>query len=146
VTAEEVLDGLTTAVVVVDEALCVATLNSACESLFGISRRMTAGAPLVEAIPHFKSYEARLHSALHTATGFIERETALSRNGDPAVTVDWTVTPFTIGGKQRLFAEPPHMQASMLFLPHGAPVPSVGDEVDVRVRYTTATFDRTTIS
>ena len=30
-------------------------------------------------------------------------------------------------GKQRLFAEPPHMQASMLFLPHGAAVPAVGD-------------------
>jgi alanine racemase len=55
-------------------------------------------------------------------------------------------SPFTVGGKQRLFAEPPHMQASMLFLPHGAPVPAVGDEVDVRVRYTTATFDRTAVS
>jgi alanine racemase len=55
-------------------------------------------------------------------------------------------SPYTVGGKQRLFAEPPHMQASMLFLPHGAPVPSVGEEVDVRVRYTTATFDRTTFS
>lgn len=51
-------------------------------------------------------------------------------------------SPFTVGGKQRLFAEPPHMQVSMLFLPHGAPVPEVGEEVDVRVRYTTTTFDR----
>ena len=41
-------------------------------------------------------------------------------------------SPFTVGGKQRLFAEPPHMQASMLFLPAGAPVPAVGDEVDVQ--------------
>jgi alanine racemase len=55
-------------------------------------------------------------------------------------------SPYTVGGKQRLFAEPPHMQASMLFLPHGAPVPAVGDEVDVRVRYTATTFDRTVIS
>ena len=47
-----------------------------------------------------------------------------------------------IDGKQRLFAEPPHMQASMLFLPSGAHVPAVGDEVDVRVRYTATTFDR----
>ena len=39
----------------------------------------------------------------------------------------------------RLFAEPPHMQASMLFLPHGPRVPAVGDEVDVRVRFTTTT-------
>jgi hypothetical protein len=33
------------------------------------------------------------------------------------------------------------MQASMLLLPHGAKVPQVGDELDVRVRYTTTTFD-----
>jgi alanine racemase len=52
-------------------------------------------------------------------------------------------SPFTIAGKQRLFAEPPHMQASMLFVPHGAAVPEVGDEVDVRVRFTVSSFDRT---
>ncbi|GAA1932700.1 alanine racemase [Nocardioides marmoribigeumensis] len=51
-------------------------------------------------------------------------------------------SPFTVGGKQRLFAEPPHMQASMLFLPAGAPVPVVGQEVDVQVRFTTTTFDQ----
>ncbi len=51
-------------------------------------------------------------------------------------------SPFTVGGKQRLFAEPPHMQASMLFLPSGAPVPSIGDEVDVQVRFTATAFDQ----
>jgi alanine racemase len=51
-------------------------------------------------------------------------------------------SPFTIAGKQRLFAEPPHMQASMLFLPHGTPVPAIGSEVDVRVRFTVTSFDR----
>ncbi len=51
-------------------------------------------------------------------------------------------SPFTIGGKQRLFAEPPHMQVSMLFLPQGAPVPAVGSEVDVRVRFTVTLFDQ----
>ncbi|RYU10358.1 alanine racemase [Nocardioides iriomotensis] len=55
-------------------------------------------------------------------------------------------SPYTIGGKQRLFAEPPHMQASMLFLPSGARVPEVGEEVDVRVRYTATSFDETVIS
>ena len=34
-----------------------------------------------------------------------------------------TRSPFWVDGKQRLFAEPPHMQASMLFLPAGAAVP-----------------------
>ncbi len=55
-------------------------------------------------------------------------------------------SPYSIGGKRRLFAEPPHMQASMLFLPSGTEVPEVGDEVDVRVRFTTTTFDRTVVS
>ena len=55
-------------------------------------------------------------------------------------------SPYTIDGKLRLFAEPPHMQASMLFLPHGARVPEVGDEVEVRVRYTATTFDETVVS
>lgn len=55
-------------------------------------------------------------------------------------------SPFTIGGKRRLFAEPPHMQASMLWLPHGTGVPEVGDDVDVRVRFTTTAFDEIVIS
>ena len=55
-------------------------------------------------------------------------------------------SPYTIGGKQRLFAEPPHMQASMLFLPSGVSVPEVGDDVDVRVRFTATMFDETVIS
>ena len=55
-------------------------------------------------------------------------------------------SPFTVDGRQRLFAEPPHMQASMLFLPGGSRVPAVGDEVEVRVRYTATVFDRILIS
>ena len=52
-------------------------------------------------------------------------------------------SPFTVTGKQRLFAEPPHMQASMLFLPAGAVVPAIGDEVGVQVRFTATSFDQT---
>ena len=51
-------------------------------------------------------------------------------------------SPFTVGGRQRLFAEPPHMHVSMIFLPAGTAPPAVGDELDVQVRYTTTTFDR----
>ena len=55
-------------------------------------------------------------------------------------------SPFTIAGKQRLFAEPPHMQASMLFVPNGTEIPPVGTEVDVRVRFTATSFDRTVVT
>jgi alanine racemase len=55
-------------------------------------------------------------------------------------------SPFTIAGKHRLFAEPPHMQVSMLFVPDGTAIPPVGSEVDVRVRFTTTAFDRTVLT
>ena len=71
------------------------------------------------------------------------RAATVARGGLDAV--GFVRSPFSIDGKQRLFAEPPHMQASMLFLPSGARVPEVGDEIDVRVRYTATTFDHVVI-
>lgn len=53
-----------------------------------------------------------------------------------------SLSPFTIGGKKRQFAEPPHMHSSMLFVPGDDPMVSVGDEVPVTCRMTTTTFDQ----
>jgi alanine racemase len=50
-------------------------------------------------------------------------------------------SPFVLGGEYARFAEPPHMQCSMVWLPPGASVPAVGDRVPVRVRLTTALVD-----
>lgn len=72
------------------------------------------------------------------------RAATLARGGMDAA--GFVRSPFSIDGKQRLFAEPPHMQASMLFLPHGARVPAVGDPIDVRVRYTATAFDRVVVT
>ncbi len=72
------------------------------------------------------------------------RAATLARGGLDAV--GFVRSPYSIDGKQRLFAEPPHMQASMLFLPGGARVPAVGDRIDVRVRYTATAFDRIEIT
>ena len=72
------------------------------------------------------------------------RAATLARGGLDAV--GFVRSPFSIDGKQRLFAEPPHMQASMLFVPSGARVPAVGEDIDVRVRYTATTFDRIVIT
>jgi hypothetical protein len=47
------------------------------------------------------------------------------------------LSPFHIGGAQRWFAEPPHMQVSLVRVPSGVLLPAVGDEVDVDVRMTT---------
>ena len=55
-------------------------------------------------------------------------------------------SPYVLDGKPLHFAEPPHMQASMLLLPRGARVPDVGDTLDVRVRYTATTFDSVSVT
>lgn len=51
------------------------------------------------------------------------------------------LSPFTLGGKKRPFAEPPHMHSSMLFVAGNDPLVQVGDDVDVTVRMTTTTPD-----
>jgi alanine racemase len=72
------------------------------------------------------------------------RAATLARGGLDAV--GFVRSPFSIDGKQRLFAEPPHMQASMLFVPSGARVPRIGEDIDVRVRFTATDFDRVLVS
>jgi alanine racemase len=75
--------------------------------------------------------------------GVVARGKSFAKGGLEAA--GFSLSPFTIAGKQRWFAEPPHMQASMVFLPAGATAPAVGDSVDVAVRFTTATFDAVTL-
>jgi hypothetical protein len=53
-----------------------------------------------------------------------------------------SLSPFVIGGKQRWFAEPPHMHVSLVRVPVGVVLPAVGDEVDCDVRLTTVHADR----
>ena len=73
-----------------------------------------------------------------------DRAARIARGGLDAA--GFVRSPYTIDGKQRLFAEPPHMQASMLFLSTGAQVPEIGAEVEVRVRFTATSFDETVVS
>jgi hypothetical protein len=75
---------------------------------------------------------------------FKARAASIARGGLDAAGL--VRSPYTVGGKHRLFAEPPHMQASMLFLPAGTAVPAIGEEIPCRVRFTATTFDRVEIS
>jgi alanine racemase len=72
------------------------------------------------------------------------RAKAIARGGLDAMGL--TRSPYFVDGRQLRFAEPPHMQASMLFLPADAAAPEVGDLVDVRVRYTATAFDRVDVT
>jgi hypothetical protein len=50
-------------------------------------------------------------------------------------------SPYRFAGKELNFLEPPHMQCSLLTC-SGSLQPKPGDELQVRVRYTTTTFDQ----
>lgn len=75
--------------------------------------------------------------ALH---GVMPRAKGVARAG--LATVNRNLSPFVWAGKQRWFAEPPHMQVSILFVPSDATEPKVGDELVAHLRHTTTQFDR----
>ena len=72
-----ILDGLTTAVITLDHALRITYINSAAESLFGLSRHHALGETLSEAVARFGEHEARLRRALEPG--------APNRNDRPGV-------------------------------------------------------------
>ncbi|MBO8197474.1 alanine racemase [Streptomyces smyrnaeus] len=76
--------------------------------------------------------------ALH---GITPRAKGVARAG--LATVNRNLSPFVWAGKQRWFAEPPHMQVSILFVPSDAHEPHVGEELTAILRHTTTTVDRT---
>ena len=53
----------------------------------------------------------------------------------------FSLSPFVINGKQRWFAESPHMNVSLLKLPVNSTVPIVGATISAQVRMTTTNFD-----
>jgi hypothetical protein len=51
-------------------------------------------------------------------------------------------SPYSWNGRRLWFAEPPHMQVSLLWVPESVQPPKEGDELAVDVRMTTTHFDR----
>jgi hypothetical protein len=77
------------------------------------------------------------------ATSLRSRAIAAARGSLDAAGL--ALSPFRVDGKQRWFVEPPHMQVSMVFVPAGATLPAVGDEIGLDVRFTTTHFERVMI-
>jgi alanine racemase len=78
------------------------------------------------------------------ASGPRQRAVSVAKGGLEAA--GRALSPFRVRGRRRWFAEPPHMQVSLLLLPGSETSPDVGDEIPVDVRMTTTTFDRIVIS
>jgi hypothetical protein len=110
---------------------------------FGYRRRTAPAAGTILVVSGGTSHGIGLESPTGGAT-LKDRAARIAKGGLDAA--GWVRSPYTIDGKLRLFAEPPHMQASMLFLSSGARVPVVGEEVPVRVRFTATSFDDTVVT
>lgn len=74
------------------------------------------------------------------ATSVRRRGVALADGGLDAL--GQARSPFVVGGRHAWFAEPPHMQCSLVWVPSNVPAPAVGDVVPARVRHTTTLVDR----
>ncbi|WP_016906136.1 alanine racemase [Streptomyces xiaopingdaonensis] len=107
---------------------------------FGYRQQKAAGDGWLVVVAGGTSHGVGLESpkALH---GMTSRAKGVARAG--LATVNRNLAPFLWGGKQRWFAEPPHMQVSILFVPSEAPEPKVGEELTAILRHTTTTVDRT---
>jgi hypothetical protein len=73
-------------------------------------------------------------------SGLTPRAKSLARAG--LATLNRTASPFSWNGSKVAFAEPPHMQVSLLWLPGEVQPPQVGEELKATLRHTTTLFDR----
>lgn len=72
--------------------------------------------------------------------GLMSRGKFMARAG--MALLNRTMSPFSWQGKTLWFAEPPHMQVSVLFLPAGVTPPKVGEELPVEVSPVMTHVDR----
>lgn len=75
-----------------------------------------------------------------SVSGSLPRAKVLAAGGLAAL--NRSRSPYSWRGSRLWFAEPPHMQVSLLWLPAGSEPPAEGDELEVEVRMTTTRFDR----
>lgn len=70
------------------------------------------------------------------------RQRAVSLFSGGLAATGHALSPYTVDGKKRWFVEPPHMQSSLVLLPAAATPPTIGDDVTVELRLTTAQVDQ----
>ena len=90
--ASSILQGLTTAVVVLDEALAIAHLNGAAESLLGVSVRRVIGRPIGDFVHPAGELVALCQRALKTGLTFGLRELT-ARVGERELVLDCRAAP-----------------------------------------------------
>lgn len=91
----EILDNLTTAILMVESDLSVSYLNSAAEALLETSGNRVIGEPLENLFYEPDTERSSILSNIREGIAFTKRETQLALPSGNAVTVDCAVTPIT---------------------------------------------------
>jgi two-component system nitrogen regulation sensor histidine kinase GlnL len=86
--AQELLDTLSTAVIVLDEALTILSANSSAENLLGVSSNQARGRPLLELLSIPEVLQETFKRVLENATACAQREVSLR--------------PIALGGEDRV--------------------------------------------
>ena len=97
-----ILDGLSTAVVCLDEDLRVVFINAAAEILFGVGARHVLGEPVASGVPHLAPLVSRCQEVIEFGAPMIERELTLKRNGEDPLVVDCTFSPLADSKRRAL--------------------------------------------
>ncbi len=98
----EILEQITTAVMLLEGDLVVRYLNPAAENLLHLSARQATGAALVRLVPGFASLRSAIDLAVSRGATYTEREHRLVIAGDHLITVDCCITPL---GDERVLLE-----------------------------------------
>lgn len=102
---KEVLDHLSTAVILLDHKLRVQYLNAAAEGLFEISGRRARGKPVASVFCELDENAEELRNVAQTGRMFTKREARFEVAGGETLTVDYSVTPITSGRRFNLLLE-----------------------------------------
>lgn len=103
---QELINELSTGIVILDEACAVVFINSSAQDVLGVSQRRAEGHQLSEFVPGFETVEALCDRALHEGKSF-GRELSLpavQRDGSE-IEVALRASPFTEGDEPQLLVE-----------------------------------------
>lgn len=102
----QILDSLTTAVVVLDDALNIKHMNAASESLFGISGEQVEDKPFASCFHPSETAPEFLQAALAKQDDFTKRKVRWKLHNHSTITIDYTFTPSTDFGHATIEIQP----------------------------------------
>ncbi|KKN84769.1 hypothetical protein LCGC14_0285820 [marine sediment metagenome] len=101
----QILDNLTTAVMLLDTQLCVSYLNPAAEMLLAVSGQRVLQQPIGELFNDTAETLQSLRNAVSNAHPFTKREAQLNLNNGHCLMVDYSVTPITASERSWILME-----------------------------------------